>query len=291
MHRDARRGLFVGGDVLRLSRERWAVLLGGIACTSQNCKRPVLGHRLVHDHRHHSHGWSLSIASYVIAYETQGATNGFVTANFILGMANLSNPDYVIQRWHTVLVSWVVGILAAVINVFLPRLLNRISTAALCWNVLTFFVVIITILTTNDHKQPSSFVWKVSIAVICLLHRPSGRADSAATGLSKFYRVRTHHGYHGWALTVLLRHVLLRCPISHDRRDEKCVQGSTTRDGDVGMARGNLRLDFPGQHLLLRRRYSIHGSEFNRRTTHSDLFRQYRFRTWVVCSGINDDDD
>jgi choline transport protein len=80
-------------------------------------------------------------------------------------MANLSNPDYVIQRWHTVLVSWVAVILAASINIFLPRLMNKISTAALCWNVLTFGVVIITILTTNDHKQSSSFVFKVSLAV------------------------------------------------------------------------------------------------------------------------------
>jgi choline transport protein len=80
-------------------------------------------------------------------------------------MANLSNPDYVIQRWHTVMVAWVAVILAASINIFLPRLMNKISTAALCWNVLTFGVVIITILTTNDHKQSSRFVFKVSIAV------------------------------------------------------------------------------------------------------------------------------
>jgi choline transport protein len=100
----------------------------------------------------------------MIADPKKGATHGFVTANFILGMANLSNPSYVIQRWHTVMVSWVAIILAAAINIFLPRLMNKLSTAALCWNVLTFGVVIITILTTNDHKQSSSFVFKVSIS-------------------------------------------------------------------------------------------------------------------------------
>jgi choline transport protein len=93
-----------------------------------------------------------------------GATNNFIGANFILGMANLSHPDYVIERWHTVLVSWLIAILAAIVNIYLPRLLNKISTGALCWNILTFFVVIITILSTNDHKQSSSFVWKVSTA-------------------------------------------------------------------------------------------------------------------------------
>jgi choline transport protein len=90
-----------------------------------------------------------------------GATNNFICSNFILGMANLSHPSYVIERWHTVLVSYMVGIAAATTNIFAPRFLNKISTVALCWNVLSFFVVIITILVTNKHKQSSSFVWKV----------------------------------------------------------------------------------------------------------------------------------
>lgn len=94
---------------------------------------------------------------------SQGATNNFITANFLLGLANLSNPGYVIQRWHTTLVSYLVAIIAACVNIFIPRSLNKISTAALCWNVLSFFVIIITVLATNDHKQSSSFVWKVSI--------------------------------------------------------------------------------------------------------------------------------
>ncbi len=109
-------------------------------------------------------GWFM-----IVGVVAMGATNNFITANFALGMANLSHPEYVIERWHTVLVSWLVGLLAAGVNICLPRLLNKISTAALCWNILTFFVVIITILSTNDHKQSSSFVWKVSTAAHCSL--------------------------------------------------------------------------------------------------------------------------
>ena len=74
-------------------------------------------------------------------------------------MANLNNPSYVIQRWHTVLVTYLMAILAALVNIFAATLLNKISTAALIWNVLSFFVVIITILATNDHKQSASFVF------------------------------------------------------------------------------------------------------------------------------------
>lgn len=149
-------------------------------------------------------GWFM-----IVGIVAMGATNNFITANFVLGMANLSHPGYVIERWHTVLVSWLVGIVAAGVNAFLPRLLNRISTAALCWNVLTFLVVIITILSSNHHKQPSSFVWKVSIYTCNFLPFENGQADWSSIGLSKLYRIRSSDGCPRWAATVLLRHGLL----------------------------------------------------------------------------------
>jgi choline transport protein len=88
-------------------------------------------------------------------------TNGiqFIGANFILGMANLNNPSYVIERWHCVLVTYLMAIVAALVNIFAATLLNKISTAVLVWNIASFFVVIITILATNDHKQSASFVF------------------------------------------------------------------------------------------------------------------------------------
>ena len=88
-----------------------------------------------------------------------GAVNNFIGANFILGMANLNNPSYTIQRWHAVLVTYLMAILAAGVNIGMSNLLNKISTAVLCWNILSFFVVIITILACNDHKQSASFVF------------------------------------------------------------------------------------------------------------------------------------
>lgn len=89
-----------------------------------------------------------------------GAVNNFIGANFMLGMANLSNSDYTIERWHTVLVTYLMAICAACVNIWGPHLLDRISKAILIWNITSFFVVIITILATNDHKQPASFVFK-----------------------------------------------------------------------------------------------------------------------------------
>lgn len=80
-------------------------------------------------------------------------------ANFLLGMANLTHPEYTIERWHTVLVTYLICSLATLSNIFLPHLLNRISKAILLWNICSFFVCFITILATNDHKQSASFVF------------------------------------------------------------------------------------------------------------------------------------
>ncbi|KAJ9495694.1 hypothetical protein LTR99_010603 [Exophiala xenobiotica] len=88
-----------------------------------------------------------------------GAVNNFIGSNFLLGMANLNYPDYEIQRWQCVLVTYLMAIAAALVNIFLSRYLNQISTFAVIWNILSFFVVIITILACNDHKQSASFVF------------------------------------------------------------------------------------------------------------------------------------
>ena len=88
-----------------------------------------------------------------------GAVNNFIAANFVLGMANLSNPNYAIERWHTVLLAYLIAIIVAGTNIFLPHLLDKISRGILIWNITAFFVVFITILACNDHKQPASFVF------------------------------------------------------------------------------------------------------------------------------------
>ena len=89
-----------------------------------------------------------------------GAVNNSVTSNFILGQANLVFPEFVIERWHTVLVAWAVGIFAFAVNVLTPDLLHRLSRFVLFWNIASFIIIIITILATNQHKQGASFVFQ-----------------------------------------------------------------------------------------------------------------------------------
>lgn len=89
-----------------------------------------------------------------------GATNNFIAANFILGQANLAFPSYVIERWHTVLLAYLIALMATAVNIYGPHLLDRISKGILIWNILSFVTIVIVILATNDHKQPASFVFQ-----------------------------------------------------------------------------------------------------------------------------------
>ncbi|KAF2104499.1 GABA permease [Rhizodiscina lignyota] len=100
-------------------------------------------------------GWFM-----VIGILAMGAVNNFIGSNFILGMAQLTHPDtYTIERWHVSLLAYLFAFGACASNIFLPHLLDKISRGILLWNIASFFVVIITILATNDHKQPAHFVF------------------------------------------------------------------------------------------------------------------------------------
>ncbi|KAJ5386478.1 hypothetical protein N7509_009019 [Penicillium cosmopolitanum] len=100
-------------------------------------------------------GWFM-----LIGLLAMGATNNYIASNFVLGMANLIFPEYVIERWQTVLVAYLVAILGTGVNIWGSHLLHRISKFILIWNVGSFIVVTITLLATNDHKQPASFVFQ-----------------------------------------------------------------------------------------------------------------------------------
>ncbi|KAJ6093460.1 hypothetical protein N7486_008749 [Penicillium sp. IBT 16267x] len=99
-------------------------------------------------------GWFM-----LVGLLAMGATNNSIASNFVLGMANLIFPDYVIERWQTVLVAYLVALLSAAVNIWGSHLLHRISKFILIWNVASFIIVTITLLATNDHKQSPSFVF------------------------------------------------------------------------------------------------------------------------------------
>ncbi|TVY78537.1 Choline transport protein [Lachnellula suecica] len=106
-------------------------------------------------------GWFMII---VLLTETgilaMGATNSFIGANFILGQANLVNPNYEIQRWHTVLVAYSITLFATFINMWGSKILDKISKGLLIFNILSFISIVVTILACNTNKQSASFVFR-----------------------------------------------------------------------------------------------------------------------------------
>ncbi|KAH0359772.1 putative GABA permease, partial [Aureobasidium melanogenum] len=70
-----------------------------------------------------------------------GAVNNFITAGFVLAIAELNHPDFVVTRWKITLVAF------------------ALSRFFLIWNIFAFIIVIVTILACNDHKQSAYFVF------------------------------------------------------------------------------------------------------------------------------------
>lgn len=108
--------------------------------------------------------WS-RIASYccgwfiVIGFLSAGAANGFIGSSFVLGMAQLANPSYVIERWHTCLVCYLVLIIAALINIFGRFLLDKLGRFMITFNLISFVIVIVVILAMDNDKQSADFVF------------------------------------------------------------------------------------------------------------------------------------
>ncbi|KAL5120851.1 hypothetical protein ACEQ8H_001332 [Pleosporales sp. CAS-2024a] len=98
-------------------------------------------------------GWFM-----LIGIICMGAVNNFVATNFVLGIAQL-NYGFAIERWHTVLIAYLITVIAAVSNIYLPHMLNKLSKAIFAWNLLSFVICLITILATNHHKQSAKYVF------------------------------------------------------------------------------------------------------------------------------------
>lgn len=88
-----------------------------------------------------------------------GAVNNFVATNFVLGIAQL-NYGFTIERWHAVLLAYLITWLAAGSNIYFPHILNKLSKAIFIWNLTSFVVCMVTILATNNEKQSASYVFR-----------------------------------------------------------------------------------------------------------------------------------
>lgn len=104
--------------------------------------------------------WNMLTTGRSLGILAMGATNNSIASNFVLGMANLVFPEYEIQRWQTVLIAYLVAFVSTAVNLWGSHLLHKISKFILIWNVASFIIITITLLATNDHLQPASFVFQ-----------------------------------------------------------------------------------------------------------------------------------
>ncbi|KAH8700527.1 putative GABA permease [Talaromyces proteolyticus] len=90
---------------------------------------------------------------------SMGSANNSFISNYILGQANLVFPQYTIERWQSVLVSYLAALIGGIINIWTPHLLYRLARAVFLWNMVSFVVIVVVLLATNDHKQSGDFVF------------------------------------------------------------------------------------------------------------------------------------
>ena len=75
-------------------------------------------------------------------------------------MAQLANPEFVIERWHTCLVAYALLLLAAAVNIWGRRILEKLSQIMIIFNIISFVMVVVIILARDNNKQSASFVFK-----------------------------------------------------------------------------------------------------------------------------------
>lgn len=59
-----------------------------------------------------------------------GAVNNFITAGFVLAIAELNHPDLVVTRWKVTLVAFAVAFSGLSFNTLAPHLLHKASILA-----------------------------------------------------------------------------------------------------------------------------------------------------------------
>ena len=173
-------------------------------------------------------------------------------ANFVLGMAQMANPDYTIERWHTCLMAYLLLILAAATNIWGRRALEKLSQVMIIFNILSFVVVIVVILARDNEKRSASFVFKD-------FQNFSGFGTAYASLLGLLQSAFGMTGYGEQPITLpycsdkMLRY--FRCNGTYDRRDERCSKRCTKSYHLGCMDRRNYRLHFSRGSLFLHRRH------------------------------------
>ena len=72
----------------------------------------------------------------------------------------MGNANYTVERWHVVLVAYLILVLAAAVNVRGRFLLENMSRIMIIFNLVSFVIVVVAVLARDDRKQSAAFVFK-----------------------------------------------------------------------------------------------------------------------------------
>ncbi|KAK6828334.1 hypothetical protein PG990_009946 [Apiospora arundinis] len=90
-----------------------------------------------------------------LAWQAISCMVGYLIATLLQGIIALARPTYVALDWHTVLLIWAFGLLAAALNCTNSRLLASLEGLILILHLAGFFGVLIPMVYLSPHNDPS----------------------------------------------------------------------------------------------------------------------------------------
>lgn len=90
-----------------------------------------------------------------LAWQAISCMVGYLIATLLQGIIALARPTYVPVDWHTVLLIWAFGLLAAALNCTNSRLLASLEGLILILHLAGFFGVLIPMVYLSPHNDPS----------------------------------------------------------------------------------------------------------------------------------------
>lgn len=90
-----------------------------------------------------------------LAWQALAVSVGYIIATMLQGIIVLTNPTYAPENWHTVLIIWVAGLFAVMVNSTTSRAIAKFEGVILILHLAGFFGVLIPMVYFAPHNDPA----------------------------------------------------------------------------------------------------------------------------------------
>ncbi|KAI2618103.1 putative GABA transporter [Hypoxylon sp. NC1633] len=90
-----------------------------------------------------------------LAWQALAVSVGYIIATMLQGIIVLTNPTYVPENWHTVLLIWLATLFAVMVNSTTSRAIAKFEGAILVLHLAGFFGVLVPMVYFAHHKDPA----------------------------------------------------------------------------------------------------------------------------------------